>query len=321
MKTSRVSRMIQLLTALQSGQPYSANDLAGILSISKRMFFRDLNELKQVGIPYRYDSKSRRYRTDPKFFLSSLSLNNQEALSLLLLAHKIRNHIHFPFKNSAIMAALKIENDLPEKTKRFCNAALEKISIKAGPQENLDLIDQKFTQLLDAILDKRIAAICYSSPDGQEDMETNICPYHLMYNNYAWCVLAKKESGSEICLLKLNHIKECRILDKCFVEDKKFDLAEHIGRAWSMTPEGVLYNVRLRFLPQAAHRACDVQWHSTQTVNFQEDGSAIMEFRVDGLKEIIWWILSYGDQVQVLTPASLREKVVQIAQNVAKQNT
>jgi proteasome accessory factor B len=311
--------MIQLLTALQSGQSYGVENLTEILSISKRMVFRDLSELRKVGVPCSFDPKSRGYRIDPKFFLSSPSLNNYEALSLLLLAHKVKNHIHFPFKNSAIMAALKIESGLPEKTKRFCNTALEKISIKPGPQENLDLLDQKFTQLLDAILDKRIAAICYSLSDGQEDMETNICPYHLMYNNYAWYVLAKKESGSEICLLKLNHIKECRILDKCFVEDKKFDLAEHIGRAWSMVPEGVLYNVKLRFLPQAAQSVCDVQWHNTQTVNFQDDGSAIMEFRVDGLKEIIWWILSYGDQVQVLAPASLREKVVQIAQNVAKQ--
>jgi predicted DNA-binding transcriptional regulator YafY len=319
MKTSRVSRMIQLITALQSGQSYGAENLTEILSISKRMVFRDLNELKKVGVPCSFDHKTRGYRIDPKFFFPAPNLNNHEALSLLLLAHKVKNRIHFPFKNSAIMAALKIENDLPEKTKRFCNAALEKISIKAGPQENLDLLDQKFTQLLDAILDKRIAAICYSSPDGQGDMETNICPYHLMYNNYAWYVLAKKESGNETCLLKLSHIKKCCILDKCFVEDKKLDLAEHIGRAWSMAPEGILYNVKLRFLPQAAQSVCDVQWHSTQTVNFQEDGSAIMELRVDGLNEIKWWILSYGDQVQVLGPASLREKIVQIAQNVAKQ--
>jgi len=319
MKTSRVSRMIQLLTALQSGQSYSADDLAGILNISRRMFYRDLRELKQVGIPYRFDSKSRRYRTDPKFFFSAQSLSNQEALSLLLLVHKARNHIHFPFRDSALMAALKIESDLPEKTKHFCITALQKISIKADPQERLELLDQKFAQLLEAILDKRIVTFNYDFPAEQEDRIIDLQPYHLMYNNYAWHVLGRM--GQQAHVFKLSHIRELRILDKRFIEDEKFDLSEHLGRAWSMVPEGRLYNVRLRFLPEIAHSVADVRWHSTQTEIFQDDGSIIMEFRVDGLNEITWWILSYGDRVQVLAPAALRQRVMEIAQNMVRQNT
>jgi proteasome accessory factor B len=87
-----------------------------------------------------------------------------------------------------------------------------------------------------------------------------------------------------------------------------------------MIPEGRLYNVKLRFLPEVAHSVAEVRWHSTQTVTFQDDGSIIMEFRVDGLNEITWWILSYGDQVQVLAPAALRQRVIKIAQNMVKQN-
>jgi proteasome accessory factor B len=88
-----------------------------------------------------------------------------------------------------------------------------------------------------------------------------------------------------------------------------------------MIPEGRLYNVRLRFLPKVARSVAEVRWHSTQTVTFQEDGSVIIEFRVDGLNEITWWILSYGDQVQVLAPAALRQKVIKIAENMVNQNT
>ena len=88
-----------------------------------------------------------------------------------------------------------------------------------------------------------------------------------------------------------------------------------------MMPEGRLYNVRLRFLPKVARSVADVQWHSTQTVTLQDDGSIIMEFRVDGLNEITWWVLSYGDQVQVLAPAALRQRITEIAQNMVRQNT
>jgi len=322
MKTSRISRVIQLLIALQSGQSYGVGDLVEILKISKRMVFRDLCELRKIGVPCNFDSKSHCYRIDPEFFLSAPNLNAQEALGLLLLAHKARNHIHFPFKDSALMAAIKIENDLPEKTKRFCSLALQKISIKADPQEKLELLDQKFAQLLEAILNKRIVTISYQPPVEQESRVVKLCPYHLMYNRDAWYVLGREyqETNEKVCVFKLNYIKELNVLDKCFIEDKKFDLYEHIGRAWSMVPEGRLYNVRLRFSPEVARNVADVQWHSTQTVTYQEDGSAIIEFRVDGLNEITWWVLSYGDKVQVLAPAALRQKVIKIAENMVNQN-
>jgi proteasome accessory factor B len=285
------------------------------------MIFRDLSELRKVGMPCSFDNKARCYRIDPKFFLAAPNLDTQEALGLLLLAHKARNHIHFPFRDSALKAALKIENDLPEKIRHFCGTALEKISIKADPQERLDLLDQKFAQLLEAILNNRIVTFRYESSVEQENRVIDLQPYHLMYNNYAWYVLGKTEFDGKISILKLNHIKELNVLSRFFAEDKTFDLSEHLGRAWSMIPEGRLYNVRLRFLPEVARNIADVQWHSTQTVAFQDDGSILMEFRVDGLNEITWWVMSYGDKVQVLAPPALRQKVIKIAQNMVKQNT
>jgi predicted DNA-binding transcriptional regulator YafY len=41
---------------------------------------------------------------------------------------------------------------------------------------------------------------------------------------------------------------------------------------------------------------------------------------VDGLGEITWWVLGYGDQVQVLAPKQLRDRIVEISQNMIKQN-
>ena len=46
----------------------------------------------------------------------------------------------------------------------------------------------------------------------------------------------------------------------------------------------------------------------------------LVEFHVDGLSEITWWVIGYGDQVRVLSPDSLRERIRQIAENVVKIN-
>jgi proteasome accessory factor B len=87
-----------------------------------------------------------------------------------------------------------------------------------------------------------------------------------------------------------------------------------------MIPEGKIHHVKLRFSPKVARNVAEVQWHGTQKTMFNEDGSLIAEFRVDGLGEISWWILGYGDQVEVLAPAALRKQIGKTAKRMVELN-
>jgi predicted DNA-binding transcriptional regulator YafY len=73
----------------------------------------------------------------------------------------------------------------------------------------------------------------------------------------------------------------------------------------------------LRFCPEIAAEVAEVQWHKTQTASFEDDGSAVLKFRVDGLNEITWWVLGYGNQVEVLVPKTLRQRIAQITSKIA----
>jgi len=319
-KPSRISRIIEILTTLQTGRRYTVNDLSKIFGASPRTIFRDLQELKAIGVPYHFDAKSGSYMIKLGFCFPSANLNIQEAIGLLLLIRKGSEQIHFPFKRSALLAALKIENILPVKIREYCNAALRNISIRVYQQESLSLLDRVFAQLLTAILRKRIVNIWYYLPHEQKDVAANLNPYHLIYSGKAWYVLGKSTLRKGFHALKFNQIKEVNISDKYFIKDEKFNVSEYLNRAWSMTSEGKLYHVKLRFLPKVAHSVAEVKWHSSQQVTFKNDGSAIIEFRVDRLSEITWWILGYGDQVQVLAPGVLRQRIVEIAQNIIRRN-
>ena len=321
MGTRRIHRIVKILTGLQSARHYAVEDLAKLFGTSRRTVFRDLRDLQEAGIPCYYDPKTKSYAIDGKFFLPALDLNARETLGLLLLVHKARNYIALPLERAALWAALKVENNLAGKVKRFCAGALESITVKPSPQAMFGGLDKTFVQLLEAILKRRVVEIRYHSANEQKDLVFDLRPFHLLYSEYAWYVLGESGLHNGIRAFKLNRIRELRISDKFFASDKKFDIKEHLGRAWSMIPEGRLHHVKLRFSPEVAHDVAEVQWHSTQTVFFEDDGSAIIEFRVDGLGEITWWILSYGDQVQVLAPEILRRQIVRIAENTVKQNS
>jgi len=320
MKSSRVSRIVRLLTTLQAGKSYRAGELAKILGMSRRTVFRDLKELQNIGVPYRYDTKCGGYRIEPEFFLPPIDFNLQEALSLLLLVHETGRQIQLPFKNSAVLAGLKIENNLPAKIRSYCNTAIKSISTRAGAQAPMNLLDERFAQLQNAIAKKQKVLINYHSLFEKKAIGLELSPYHFLYNQRAWYVLGFSSTHKSIRTFKLNRIADLKMMEKRFIDGDKFDLEEYLGNAWSMIPEGKIYNIELRFRPKVAKNVAEVQWHSTQKVSHNGDGSVTVEFRVDGLGEIIWWILGYGDQVQVIAPKVLRKKVVATAQNMIKLN-
>ncbi len=316
MKTSRISRVVRLLTTLQSGRAYNVDALAELLGTSRRTVFRDLNELEAIGVPYHYDRKTGGYSIDPDFFMPPLDLKLEEALSLFVLIHEVSKHIQLPYRNSALSAALKIESNLPPQIREYCNTALRYTSVRTTPQSPTAQLDTKFAQLQLAIAKKRKVHMEYHSLFERNILRLDLCPYHLLYNQRAWYVLGFSSVHNCVRTFKLKRIREMRTLDKCFVAEKNFDLGEYLGRAWSMIPEGRIYNVKLLFSPKVAENVTEVLWHSTQKNRLNDDGSATVEFRVDGLGEITWWILGYGDQVQVLAPRALQNRIIAAARKM-----
>ncbi|MCK5564762.1 MAG: YafY family transcriptional regulator [Planctomycetes bacterium] len=321
MKLSRTSRLIRILTMLQSARHYSAGQLADILGISKRTVYRDLNELEAAGIPYQFDTLVGGYAIEPEYFLPSVDFNMQEALALLMLIQKTSGHLPLPFKNAALMAGLKIENNLPAELKRYCNATLENVSIRPDSHAPMEMLDKVFAKLQMAIRKKRKVKLHYASVFDGKDISTTLSPYHLTYNNRAWYIIGHSSVHKEMRTFKLNRIKKLNVLDKCFVVDKKFEYQDYFGKAWSMIPEGKLYHVKLKFTKRVARNVAEVTWHSSQKTTRHSDRSVTLEFVVDGIGEIGWWILGYGDQVEVITPKKLRSKIAKKAKNMAKINS
>lgn len=258
MKSRRISRIVQLLTLLQSGQCLSVDDLVDHLDVSRRTLFRDLNELESIGVPYFFDNLAGGYRLDPDFFLPSINLNLQEALSILILIRKGSTHLPKAFKNSALMGGIKIENNLPGEIRKYCNATLDNISIRHDWHSPVGSAEQTFWSLQRAIGRKLKVSILYHSLYDGGDIETVIDPYHMAFKSRGWYVIGKSSIHKEIRTFKINRIKKIDILDKCFITTGNFDIEDHFGNAWSMIKNGDICNVKLKFSRMVAKNVSEV---------------------------------------------------------------
>jgi proteasome accessory factor B len=84
-----------------------------------------------------------------------------------------------------------------------------------------------------------------------------------------------------------------------------------IRRAWDIIADQPPTDIVLRFSPTVAARVREATWHPTQEVVQDDDGSLTWRATVAGTIEIRLWILSWGDDVEVISPPGLRKDVAQ----------
>ncbi len=320
MRISRIYRLLRLITLLQSGRRYTPAELARELEVSRRTIFRDLNILEMAKIPYFFDPEQSSYRINSHFFLPPINLDLAEALSILVLARRLRGSSKVPLLSQASRAAMKIEGVLPSYVRNHVGSVLEHMAVHLGPPAAGDAqqSEEVFEDLVSAIAKKNICRMTYRSFTEEDRIELRLHPYRLMFFQRGWYVIGHSEMHREVRTFKLNRIENLSVSTARFENGEDFDPDEHFGLAWSMIPEGKEYDIHLHFSSKVAGNVAEVIWHPTQQINQNEDGSIEFTCRVDGLGEISWWILGYGDQVEVREPRQLRDRIQQTAQRMVR---
>ena len=69
--------------------------------------------------------------------------------------------------------------------------------------------------------------------------------------------------------------------------------------------------MEIEFTKEAAALVTETHWHKTQEVKRLPNGRAVLSFTVDGLDEILWWVLGWSGRAKVIRPERLREMVVE----------
>ena len=113
MNIKRITHLLQLLPPLQPRNGADAKGLAGACEAGKRTVFRDLEALKEAGIPLEFDKNEKRYSITGSFFLAPLKFTATEAISLVPPAAEMGRSDRTQFCEAAHSAALKPEGRLP----------------------------------------------------------------------------------------------------------------------------------------------------------------------------------------------------------------
>jgi predicted DNA-binding transcriptional regulator YafY len=310
-KRDRLARMLRVVGVLR-GHPEGIRpaDIARRTGVATRTVYRDLRALEtEVGVAVW--SEDGLWGVVGEEFLPPLKLTLDEAMAVVLSA---RLMVRYADKYDPDLAAAfeKLEGVLPQPLADHVERTLDVLA-----QHPRDAgFSERVHRLTRAWADRRVVTLDYEparyAPESAARSAV-VRPYLIepSLQTHALYLIGWDETRNALRTFKIERIRDVALTPRTFELPEGDGLESVLRRAWDIIADQPPTEVVLRFSPAVAARVGEATWHPTQQVVQDEDGSLTWRATVAGTIEIRLWILSWGDDVEVLAPPELRKDVAQ----------
>ena len=309
-KRDRLARLTRLVSILQAHpEGIRTAEVAERVGMSVRTVYRDLRAIdEEIGVPVWADAG--RWGIDQeKAFLPPLKLTQGEAMAVVLSARLMARYAD-KYDPDLAAAFEKLEQGLPPALAEHVERTLDVLS--KAPR---DVLFSSHVRLLTkAWAERRVVTIDYEPARyerGAAPRRATVRPYLLepSLQTHALYLIGYDEERAAIRTFKVERIRAAALTPRTFEPPDPATTTSSLRAAWDIIADQEPVPIVLRFAPPVASRVLEATWHPTQTVAVEPDGSLRWRATVSGTIEIRLWILSWGDDVEVLEPQSLRDDV------------
>lgn len=264
--------------------------------------------LELAGIPMDFDKDERCYRIRQDFRFPVLNVTEDEALSQGTAA-AITTGPGLDINQGARAVSQKLAASSKKETAQLLADAEELVAVL-----DLKLADhsrhREIIRTIQWALVKRkqLTGIC-RSPHEREEVKLHLHPYRLCLVKQAWYLIARPDGEDAPRTYRVARFKSLRMTDANAQVPDEFDLKGYFRNAWAVYRGEQSYDVEILFAKETAGTVTEGVWHHTQKVRKNKDGSVTLTFKVDGLNEIVRWVLGWGSRAKVIRPEELKTLV------------
>jgi predicted DNA-binding transcriptional regulator YafY len=315
----RADRLLSIMLLLQTYRRMTAHDLADRLEVSERTIHRDMESLSAAGVPVVAErgigggwSLVGEYRTN----LTGL---NEAEIQALFLARSPRLLDDLGLGKAAEAAFIKLFAVVPPAMRRDAESASQRIYVDGAGWNQTEESVPLLPLLQEAVWRERKLRFKYQRGDDCE-VERMVDPLGLVAKGGAWYLVAAIDG--DIRNYRVSRVIEAEITDQSFVRPENFDLvAQWRQSAVEFKSRLPRYPVTVRAHPEAVNKMYIIgRFSRVESVappdEADEEGwrrvSICFQFEDDACE----CLLGFGDQIEVLEPGELREKLVDRARSV-----
>lgn len=154
---------------------------------------------------------------------------------------------------------------------------------------------------------------------GEDDYrEIEISPLGLVFEDGVICLVGAMWEYDNVVQVLLHRFSNAKVLDKPLNVPADFSLEQYLRDEERNFPtyEGDIRLV-VRFDKEAAHHLQETPLSADQVVT-EEEEELVVKATVKDTAALRWWILGFGDLVEVTEPESLRTEIAKTARSMAR---
>ncbi len=189
-----------------------------------------------------------------------------------------------------------------------------------GPELAAPAVKAKVQAVIyEALLLEKRAKVRYRPNLAKKAKEYEINPLGLIVRDRVSYLICTMWDYTEPRQLALHRVLAADLLDTPATCPEGFDLDAYIRQGQMGFPSGETFALRVAFTPAAATQVRDCPLSSDQTVTEgeAEDDDIIVTATVQDTMELRWWLLSFGDEAEILEPSGLRAWFREVAESMA----
>lgn len=317
-RLNKADRHQYIVTRMRVEPGITPTTLASELKVSERTVYRDMRLLQtKQTIRKRYSRREGRYVFETELVLPPVTFTPSEASALYSAAAGPALAENTFFAND-LRAAL-------DKIVAICRTEVESVNdgregavMLSAPEVSPESLQQPVMELIRrAMRLHRKVRVRYWSPTEDNERMLTLAPLDLRYQHH-WYLLARSEEQDSIRLFKVSRLRVAEITTERYRFPRNFSAEAAFARAWERHDhrDGEV-RVRVRFAPSVAVSVAQIRGRQFSQMEWQADGSLLGTLTVHSVKEVRWWIFSYGSAAEILEPVSLREEFSLAAQAMA----
>ena len=319
-RTERFYKIDQLLNDRQS---VSMETLKEQLGVSLATVKRDLEYMKdRLNAPVTWDRSLGGYRFDQtlpnasRYSLPGLWFNDEEVFALLTM-HQLLSNLGNGLLSPHIKPLLLRLNALMGSQDDSADEIRKRIRIlhMAARTER----PEYFEAVASATIRRRRLKIAYHARSSDEITEREISPQRLVHYRDNWYLDGWCHMRNGLRSFSVDSIRGATVLDRKAKTVGEKVLNEVLESSYGIFSGKADKRAKLRFTSKQARWVASEQWHPEQVSLFMKDGSYLLEFPYHNDGELVMDILRYGDDIEVVGPATLRRKVRQRLEAAAAQ--
>lgn len=221
--TKRLSRLIAILTQLQTKRLLTATELADKFLVSNRTIYRDIKALEQAGVPI-LTEEGKGYTLMEGYRIPPVMFTESQANALITAEKLIVKNKDASFVKEYSEAINKIKSVLRSNTKDKANFLSGRIVFRQNADN--DQTSNYLSALQLALTNFRLVKIKYHSPDSSQTSERTIEPFAVYSTQENWLLIAFCLLRKDFRAFRLDRIQNLITLNAQF-EPHKMTLQEY----------------------------------------------------------------------------------------------